>query len=72
MIRKDARVDRLAEGLTAQERVVLILRAWKEDKEEDTSWRWTMPWDPVTDFNRLIDLMNGVNMRLAPYVILLG
>ena len=71
MTGKDSRLDRLAESLTARERAVLILQAWKEGKREDRSWRWTMPDEQAVEFNRLIDLMNGVNIRLGPLVIAL-
>jgi hypothetical protein len=63
------RVERLYDRLTAKERALLVLQAWKEDKEEELGVRWSMPPDQVTEFNRYIDLMNGVNQHLVPFLI---
>jgi hypothetical protein len=57
----------MLELLTARERALLVLRAWKEDKEDDPSWRSTMPESQVRTFNRYIGLMNGVNSRVGVY-----
>lgn len=64
-----ARLDRLQPGLMARERAVLVLRSWKEGKEEDPLWRWSMPPEQAKEFNRYIGLMNGVNRNLFPYVL---
>jgi hypothetical protein len=45
-----------------------VLRSWKEGKDEDMAWRYSMPWGQEGEFNRLIELMNGVNVHLAPFV----
>jgi hypothetical protein len=37
------RLDRLYPALTAKERALLVLRAWKADQEEDVAVRRTMP-----------------------------
>ncbi len=66
---KDNRLDRLAESLTAHERGVLVLRSWKEGKDEDPAWRRTMPSSQGPDFNRYIGLMNGVNTRVGVYLL---
>ena len=65
----DVRIQGISEGLTAQERALLVLRSWKEGKEEDRSWRATMPDDQVPAFNRLIHVMNGVNRNLGLYLL---
>jgi hypothetical protein len=62
------KIERLYDRLTARERAILVLRSWKEGKEEEPGWRWSMPLDQTAEFNRLIDLMNGVNQHLAPFV----
>jgi hypothetical protein len=62
------RVERLYDRLTARERAVLVLRSWKDGKDEDPAWRYSMPSDQTAEFNRLIELMNGVNVHLAPFV----
>jgi hypothetical protein len=67
----DGRVDRLYPALTARERAVLVLRAWKEGGEEDSLVRRTMPPYQAAEFNQYINLMNGVN-ELRPYVLALG
>lgn len=53
MTSKERRLDKVSETLTAKERALLVLRAWKEDREEDPTWRWTMPSEQVAEFNRL-------------------
>lgn len=72
MTARDNRLDRLSSSLTAKERAVLVLRSWKEGKDEEPSWRWAMPNDQAREFNRLIELMNGVNVRLQPLILILG
>jgi hypothetical protein len=62
------RIERLYDRLSARERALLVLRSWKEGKEEDMAWRSSMPWEQEGEFNRLIELMNGVNVHLAPFV----
>jgi hypothetical protein len=63
---KDSRLGRLSQDLTALERATLVLRSWKDGREEDLSWRYTMPQSQGHEFNRPIELMNGVNVRLFP------
>lgn len=67
----DGRLNRVYPALTARERGVLVLRAWKQDRDEDPLVRRTMPPSQAAEFNRYIDLMNGVN-ELRPYVLALG
>ncbi len=71
MTRK-GRLDRLYPGLTARERALLVLEAWKEGGEEDLQVRNTMPNSQVEEFNRYIALMNGCNQHLGPYLLLLS
>jgi hypothetical protein len=67
----DGRLNRVYPALTAKERALLVLRAWKKGEEEDRMVRLTMPDRQASEFNRYIDLMNGVN-ELRPYVLALG
>jgi hypothetical protein len=67
----DGRLNKVYPGLTAKERALLVLRAWKEGGEEDSLVRRTMPPYQGAEFNRYIDLMTGVN-ELRPYVLALG
>jgi hypothetical protein len=67
----DARLNRLAPALTAREREILVLKAWKDETPEDPIWRRTLPNDQAREFNRLIDLMNSINVRLGAYVAVL-
>ena len=67
----DGRIDRLYPALTAKERALLVLRAWKQDEKEDRGVRLTMPDSQISEFNRLIDLMNGCYL-LTPYIGALG
>ncbi|MDP3767774.1 MAG: hypothetical protein Q8S13_07145, partial [Dehalococcoidia bacterium] len=64
-----SRFDRVTAALTAKERGLLVLRSWKEGKEDDPRWRWTMPPEQVPEFNRLIGLMNGVNRGIGIYLL---
>jgi len=61
----DQRLSRLAPVLTAQERAILILDAWKDGKPEDPAWRHTMPPEQSHAFNRYIDLINQANPVLG-------
>ncbi len=65
------RLDKLYPALTAKERALLVLRAWKQDEEEDRQVRLTMPDGQAREFNRYIDLMNGA-YRLTPYIHVIG
>jgi hypothetical protein len=68
---KDYRLDRLASSLTAKERALLVLRAWKEAREGDSAWHRTMPDAQAPAFNHYVARMNGVNVGLIPYILLL-
>jgi hypothetical protein len=63
----DGRLDKLAPALTAKERAILVLRAWKEGVPEDPQVRSKMPPEQALEFNRYIALMNGVNAFLTFY-----
>jgi hypothetical protein len=66
-----SRTDKLFSALTARERARAVLGAWKDGGEEDRQVRETMPTSQVDEFNELIEIMNGVNERLGPYILLL-
>ncbi len=66
------RLDKVYHGLSARERALLVLQAWKEDREEDRLVRSTIPDRQVSEFNRYIELMNGANHRLGPYLVVLA
>jgi hypothetical protein len=63
----DGRLDKLTPALTAKERAVLILRAWKEGAPEDPLIRSSMPPGQALEFNHYIGLMNGANVFLTFY-----
>jgi hypothetical protein len=63
-------MDKLFAALSAKERGLLVLRAWKDGSEEDRQVRATMPDSQIAEFNELIEIMNGVNERLGPYILL--
>ena len=67
----DQRLSRLAPALTAQERAILSLEAWKEGRPEDPSWRRSMPREQSPAFNRYIDLMNQANVLLGRVISVL-
>jgi hypothetical protein len=62
------RLDRLTPVLTARERAILVLGAWKDRTPEDPAWRSTMPPSQVPEFNRLVALMNVANGTLAAFI----
>ena len=66
---RDRRLDKVTEVLTAKERAILVLRAWKEKRYDDPAWRSSMPSVQASEFNRLIRLMTGVSIGLGPLVI---
>jgi hypothetical protein len=65
MMSIDQRLARLSPVLTAQERAILVLEAWKEGRTEDPVWRRTMPSDQSKAFNFYIDQMNLANRVLG-------
>lgn len=64
----DARLKRVAPGLSAKERALLVLGSLKNKTPEDPSWRRTMPSGQIAEFNRLIVLMNACNIHLPMYI----
>lgn len=68
----DARLGRLYPGLTAKERAVLALRAFKEDREEDWRVRSSIPASQIDAFNRYMRLIEVVNRNFAALLIVLG
>jgi hypothetical protein len=66
------RLDRLYPALTAKERALLVLRAWKEDQEEDSQVRRTMPQSQAPDFNHYVNLMNAANLDAGKYIVVLN
>ena len=66
------RVGKMLSVLTARERVLLILRAIKEDGEADPAVRFTMPDEQRQEFNHYIFLMNGVNCDLGTFTAYLS
>jgi hypothetical protein len=71
-VSKDSRLSKVSNVLTARERALLVLRSWKAGEDEDPAWRWRMPESQVHAFNRLIALMNGVNVHLKPLLVVLN
>src|SRR5262245_55778270 len=67
----DARLNRLTPALSARERGLLVLRAWKEKTAQDPAWRETMPPGQTAEFNRLIDAMNVANHQFAFLITIL-
>lgn len=67
----DGRADRLYPGLTARERVLLILQAVHEGRQPDWQLRSTMPDDQVSEFNRSMGVLRGAAQVLPPFILLL-
>ncbi len=66
------RLDKLYPALTAKERALLVLRAWKEERDEDLQVRLTMPSSQTHEFNRYIHLMNAANQDVGKYIAVLN
>ena len=58
------RLNKLMPTLTAKERAILTLRAFKERTPKDPLWRQSMSPSQAAEFNRLIVLMNACNIHL--------
>lgn len=65
------RLDKLIPALNARERAKLVLKSLKEGSEEDPLIRSTTPTEQIEEFNDYIKLMNGVNLRLGPLIIVI-
>ena len=61
----DQRLNRLAPALTAQERAILVLESWKDERPEDPAWRKYMPQEQNRAFSYYIELMNRANLVLG-------
>ena len=67
----EQRLERLAENLTAKERALLVLRALKEERPADPTWRSTMPEDQVEEFRGYLRRICGLNAGLGSYLLVL-
>jgi hypothetical protein len=67
----DRRLERLLPGLTAKERAVLGLRAFKAEKPQDRQLLHTAPDRQAPELNRLIGLMNAANGDLAHLIVII-
>ncbi len=68
----EGRLNKLAPALTARERAILALRAWKEGVPEHPELRSRMPPQQASEFNHYIRLMSGAYEVVSLYVIILG
>ena len=66
----ESRLDRLYPALTARERGLLVLRAYKAGEKPDQAIYRTCPAAQGREFNRYIRLMNAVNTEVA-YALML-
>ena len=67
----DRRLTALSPGLSARERVLLVLHAEAEGLPEDAAWRRNVPEFQVAQCNHYIALANGVNHILVPHATVL-
>ena len=72
MTLRDHRLDRLYPALTARERALLVLRAYKADEKPDQAIYRTCPPAQGREFNRYIRLMNAVNTEVAYLLMLIS
>ncbi len=67
----DARLTGLMPALSARERAILILGAFKNKTQEDPRWRSSMPSDQAFELHRLIGLINACGVQLGHLVTFL-
>ena len=65
------RLDKLLPALTAQERVLLILKALKEDHEPDLDILRSAPREQAQSLARYLFLIRTVNEALSPFILYL-
>ena len=68
----ERRLERLYPALSAKERAILVLKAWKEGKEPDLAVRFSMPLEQTGEYNHLLGLMTRANFDLGWYIALQG
>ncbi len=61
----EARLNRMMPALSAHERAVAALEAWKDGRREDPWLRRSVPEQQEFEFARLLDLVRAVNGPLA-------
>ena len=64
----DARLNKVMPVLSARERGILVLKSLKDKTPENPSLRRTMPPEQMSEFNRLIVLMNACNIYLPLFI----
>lgn len=67
----DGRADRLYPGLSAHERVLLVIQAVREGRHPDSQIHTTMPDGQVGEFNRSMALLRGAARVLPPFILML-
>jgi hypothetical protein len=67
----EQRLDRLYPALTAKERGLLVLHAYKAGEQPDRLIYSTTPSGQRREFNRYIRLMNACNVELATMLVVL-
>jgi hypothetical protein len=71
MTLSDRRLGRLLPALSAQERVLLMLRDSKAEKPQDRQLLNTAPDRQTSELNRLIGMMNAANGDLAHLIVII-
>lgn len=67
----DGRLGRLYPTLTAKERFVMVLRAYREERPQDIAVVRSTPEHQRREYNRYIALLSACNRDLGFYVLLL-
>ena len=62
MTATNRRLDNLFDGLTARERAVLVIQAWKEDRYEPLGIRRSLPPEQEREFYDLISTFRGLGL----------
>ncbi len=64
----DRRLGRLYGALRPQERAVLVLRAWKEDREPARQLLTSSTVEEAHEYNRLLELLGAASEELTQYL----
>jgi len=67
----EQRLDRLYPALSAKERGLLVLQAYKAGEKPDRLIYGTTPSAQAAEFNRYIRLMNACNVELATVLMVI-
>lgn len=72
MTASDRRIDNLFGGLTARERAVVAIKAWKEDRHEPLALRRSVPPEQEVEFYDLLSYFRALGIMVASLAAIWG